>query len=214
MVIWGSPGTMVPWNPAKNPSWWWERKQYLGWLKPSDLVSWTLSASSFSHAYSMISRDDDGWNFYKVYDDLVNELTASALFPEPALSLGVYNLGLIVYGTGKLIGFVVQESTPDWLQHPIAAFSASPLAGDGPLEVQFTDESLWSPKKWHWDFGDGETSTLQHPIHVYFATGVYRVMLTVSNEAGSDTLTKFAYITVVHGMSVYTPTWFLKIGPL
>lgn len=50
--------------------------------------------------------------------------------------------------------------------------------------TRFKDESLilnQSIALWHWDFGDGRTSTLQHPNHSYAAPGTYWVSLTVSN---------------------------------
>jgi PKD repeat protein len=47
-----------------------------------------------------------------------------------------------------------------------------------------------------WDWGDGYTSTLQHPTHTYQVPGVYTVTLTVTNAGGSDTLRKPYYITV------------------
>lgn len=49
--------------------------------------------------------------------------------------------------------------------------------------TKFKDESLilnQSIASWQWDFGDGSTSTLQHPNHSYAAPGTYWVSLTVS----------------------------------
>ena len=37
---------------------------------------------------------------------------------------------------------------------------------------------------WLWDFGDGQTSTLQNPSHVYATPGSYTVTLTVTNSDG------------------------------
>ncbi|TNE58413.1 MAG: PKD domain-containing protein, partial [Bacteroidetes bacterium] len=48
------------------------------------------------------------------------------------------------------------------------------------LEIEFVDYSFDSPTSWFWDFGDGETSTDQNPIHVYSDFDVYTVCLTVS----------------------------------
>ena len=39
---------------------------------------------------------------------------------------------------------------------------------------------------WLWDFGDGQTSTIQHPIHTFSTAGSYLVCLTVDNECGDD----------------------------
>ena len=37
---------------------------------------------------------------------------------------------------------------------------------------------------WLWDFGDGNTSTLQNPTHVYLASGTYNVTLNVTDTNG------------------------------
>ncbi|MDY0129961.1 MAG: PKD domain-containing protein [Methanosarcina vacuolata] len=80
---------------------------------------------------------------------------------------------------------------------PFANFSAKPTEGKAPLTVAFTDESTRSPTKWKWDFGDGTSSTKQNPTHKYSKVGVYTVKLTVTNAAGSNTVTKADYIKVV-----------------
>jgi PKD repeat protein len=77
-----------------------------------------------------------------------------------------------------------------------AAFTASPTSGPAPLTVQFTDTSTGTPTAWTWAFGDGVTSTDQHPVHTYTDPGTYTVSLTVDDAAGSDTETKADYITV------------------
>lgn len=38
-----------------------------------------------------------------------------------------------------------------------------------------------------WDFGDGDTSTLKNPVHVYATGGTYTVVLTATNECGTST---------------------------
>ena len=37
---------------------------------------------------------------------------------------------------------------------------------------------------WYWEFGDGNTSTLQNPSHTYANPGTYYGTLTVKNECG------------------------------
>lgn len=85
------------------------------------------------------------------------------------------------------------------MKAPVAAFSASEtLTGKGDT-VQFTDESLFFPAQYHWVFQGGTPShsTDQNPRVVYSDTGHFNVTLTVSNAAGSDSLTKTGYIRVV-----------------
>lgn len=79
---------------------------------------------------------------------------------------------------------------------PEVAFSASPLTGPPPLTVVFSDSSTNDPETWLWRFGDGDTSTLQNPTHVYDSTGSYDVTLVVTNSVGTDSLVKPGYIEV------------------
>ncbi|MCI0575506.1 MAG: tandem-95 repeat protein [Chloroflexi bacterium] len=76
----------------------------------------------------------------------------------------------------------------------LASFTAAPLSGSVPLTVTFADASPGNVTGWLWDFGDGLTSTLQSPAHIYTLAGVYSVVLTVSGPGGSDTLTRTNYI--------------------
>jgi uncharacterized repeat protein (TIGR01451 family) len=55
----------------------------------------------------------------------------------------------------------------------------------GPL-VHFTD--LSTGIGWHWDFGDGSTSTVHNPTHFYATTGTYNVCLRVIGECLVDSI--------------------------
>jgi PKD repeat protein len=77
---------------------------------------------------------------------------------------------------------------------PVAAFVGSPLSGEIPLTVDFTDQSTEAPTSWLWDFGDGNTSTLQNPSHTYTVAGDYTVTLTATNAFGFDDEVKLNYI--------------------
>ncbi|MFT3829102.1 MAG: PKD domain-containing protein [Opitutaceae bacterium] len=56
--------------------------------------------------------------------------------------------------------------------------------------VVFSDRSAGEITAWKWDFGDGATSTDQHPQHVYAASGSYSVVLEVTGPSGSSRLAK------------------------
>ena len=79
---------------------------------------------------------------------------------------------------------------------PVAAFTATPATGVAPLVVNFADQSTGSTTSWSWDFGDGATSTLENPSHVYAAAGTYTVALTATGPGGSNTNTQANLITV------------------
>ncbi len=65
---------------------------------------------------------------------------------------------------------------------PSAAFSHS---ANG-LMVFFTDQSINGVFNF-WDFGDGNTSNLIDPVHVYSAQGTYGIYMISYNGCGSDT---------------------------
>ena len=69
---------------------------------------------------------------------------------------------------------------------PSAQFTYSPSNPSAGQSVQFTDLSTNSPTSWAWTFGDGGTSTVKNPTHVFSTNGSYRVNLTATNASGSS----------------------------
>lgn len=88
--------------------------------------------------------------------------------------------------------------------HPEAAFSVMPeevyVPGD---EVRFFDLSV-DAVDYLWDFGDGNHSTEAHPVHEYTESGLYDVMLHVTNEYGC------ADSTVIEGAVTAISKGFIK----
>jgi|GEM_PF-988198 len=94
---------------------------------------------------------------------------------------------------------------------PVANFSANATNVTPGTTVSFTDLSTNTPTSWAWTFGDGGTSTIKNPTHLYSAVGVYTVVLTATNAVGSNTCTKTSYITVntaTAGCDTIIPTSF------
>jgi PKD repeat protein len=90
----------------------------------------------------------------------------------------------------------VQLLTPPLLPDFIASIT-DPCSGSS---VSFTDESTGNATGWDWAFPGGTpgTSTSQNPSGIVYATpGIYDVTLTISNTAGTGTLTKTSLITVL-----------------
>ncbi len=78
-------------------------------------------------------------------------------------------------------------------------FSATPLTLCVGNTVTFTDLStnVGGPViSWSWNFGDGITSTLQNPSHIYSVPGTYNITLTASNGTISIAEVKANYIIV------------------
>lgn len=72
---------------------------------------------------------------------------------------------------------------------PLALFSVAPSTGMAPLAVTFSDETIPGTKPvtfWEWNFGDGESSNEQNPVHTYTEPGEYTVTLTVATVVAVD----------------------------
>lgn len=85
-------------------------------------------------------------------------------------------------------------------QAPNAQFVANPLSVCVGQPISFTDQSTagGSPIiSYTWNFGNGETSTLQNTSFVYTTPGVYTITLAVQSANGqADAEVKTNYITV------------------
>ena len=78
--------------------------------------------------------------------------------------------------------------------HAHVAFDARNITGPVPLHVSFTNHSFQGVRSFHWDFGDGQTSTENNPVHVYPNPGIYSVTLTVEGLTGNTSEKKINLI--------------------
>jgi S-formylglutathione hydrolase len=69
--------------------------------------------------------------------------------------------------------------------------------------VQFTNTSI-NAETFDWDFGDGNASTEENPVHIYNETGTFNVLLTISNSNGSDGATGSVIIKGMPGLLIDT----------
>ncbi len=81
-----------------------------------------------------------------------------------------------------------------------AAFEADTNMGCAPLVVQFINNSILGVH-YLWNFGDGATSTLMNPSHIYTDTGKFTVTLKAINDTSqsgvySNTCVKMNYIQI------------------
>lgn len=91
---------------------------------------------------------------------------------------GVFTVTLVVSNNGCRDTLRIQNYIQ--IKPPIARFTDSSGCGD-PFTRRFIDQSIGATS-WQWDFGDGNTSTLQNPMHTYAAAGSYTVQLVVRND--------------------------------
>lgn len=120
----------------------------------------------------------------------------TSLFQTP-VSGATYTAGLDAQTVAQLQGaadLVILDSLDHFKLHPIdepvqANFTFNEANGF----VQFTNTSTREDQL-SWDFGDGNTSTLEHPDHQYSAANNFPVTLIASNGCASDTLTQMVLV--------------------
>jgi gliding motility-associated-like protein len=91
--------------------------------------------------------------------------------------------------------------------NPIADFDISPnRASVLDSKIQFTDLSN-NVTYWNWYFGDGDSSHIQHPAHIYTEPGDYYPFLLVSTSQGCiDTISK--RVIILKDATFYAPSAF------
>jgi PGF-pre-PGF domain-containing protein len=144
--------------------------------------------------FTDISQNANEWNW-----DFGDGATSNEQNPDYTyFSAGNYTVVLTVNNengsSSKTLNINVEEEPDQEETLPVANFDADTTSGYAPLDVQFTDLSQ-NANEWYWNFGDGNTSTEQDPLHIYSSAGNYDVNLTVVNE--NKTSSKITTINVL-----------------
>ncbi len=116
---------------------------------------------------------------------------------------GKYTIKLIASNSTGADSIIKTQYVTVYAQ-PVVDFTADINTGCYPLPVQFTDQSKPGNDTinlWQWDFGDGASSALQNPKHVYTSSGNYNITLRVRNTNGClTTLSKTQFIKINAGV--------------
>jgi len=105
---------------------------------------------------------------------------------------GFWNLSRhhTMYGQAdQLCLFKLMPLEPQFVK-PIAADWSFQVVDMDRRLVAFKDLSAGTIQSWHWDFGDGATSTEPNPLHTYQKPDHYVVVLDVTGPAGKSRRSK------------------------
>lgn len=134
--------------------------------------------------FKVTNMPEDGiylWNFGD--GSFSNHPNPEHTFTKP----GRYQVMLSMSAAG--VGTIQNKPSSDVIEiheAPMAAFNILKQEYDGHLpSVHFENRSL-AGEQYLWDFGDGQTSKIAHPDHIYKKKGVYQVELTVTNKTGCE----------------------------
>ncbi len=111
-----------------------------------------------------------------------------------ASNIGLYSIQIVGTDNGTPAASTTANIFVNIVAAPTVAFTFSPQPPQAPpTTVQFTDNSVGAVS-WFWDFGDGDTSTLQNPTHTYTSDSVYTVTLTIETAGGCSGIYTLAYL--------------------
>ena len=107
-------------------------------------------------------------------------------------NIKTYNVKLLVSGLA-CPNLKDSITYPLLIDAPIASFNMSDsVSCIDTISIKFTDlSSTYTPttiQNWNWNFGDGNSSTVQSPTHVFRKPGKYFITLTVTNNEGCTSL--------------------------
>jgi pimeloyl-ACP methyl ester carboxylesterase/PKD repeat protein len=125
----------------------------------------------------------------------VTNLNLTANINTSSLTNGTHQIHIQFKDVGDLWSVVLTDTIVKTLS-PIANFTAIDTSVCIGNPIQFNNLSQNSTS-YVWNFGDGSaTSTLTNPTHIYASAGNYTVTLLATGNSQTDTIIKFAYISV------------------
>ncbi|ETR66471.1 MAG: hypothetical protein OMM_12759, partial [Candidatus Magnetoglobus multicellularis str. Araruama] len=115
------------------------------------------------------------------------------------VQLTVSNIAEAEHSISKYHYIQIQDTQPK------VTFSAYPRYGQKALIVRFYNQStsFYEITDWHWDFGDGETSSGANPTHTYDHSGYYSVTLEVISAGGTFETYQNNYIRVFESVETF-----------
>jgi gliding motility-associated-like protein len=116
--------------------------------------------------------------------------STSATPPAQTYPAGLFTVTLTITTTGGCTA-TASGTVKVGSVKPTAAFTFIPPAFCVDSLFKFTDGSLPVPPgtdQWFWDFGDGNTATIQNPTHAYILPGNYNVRLTAYDRGCWDSI--------------------------
>lgn len=151
------------------------------------------------------NRNGEGWTQFSTSTNPVYGFTLG----------GSYDIRLVVEGpdgTSNLDRLAYVTATGG----VVAGFTGTPLTGNAPLTVAFTDGSSGTivTRTWEYRRNNGawvEFSSSTNPSFQFNSAGTYDIRLTVTGSSTSDTLTRSAYV-IVTGTNTIAATIYDETG--
>jgi gliding motility-associated-like protein len=154
------------------------------------MIDYTPIEFSKHQADTMVCSDSLVLSVYPIYGILPYEISWS-----PNSDLTDTNLASTWANPGQTTNFIIEvkdisgcPSVWDTINVEVnpkvyVSFISNKYSGCEPLEVNFTDLSTPNITEWKWYFGDGDSSSVKDPTHI-FSAGVYNITLKAKASSG------------------------------
>ena len=146
--------------------------------------------SSFNRAKILYSGTENNDKNFKA----IEQTEEFSFKPGDVLKMTAYAYG---YEEGVIEDTPEEDMTYTYELNPnLLTFTGDTLSGYVPFITHFyPTTNLPTISQYFWDFGDGETSTLQMPTHTYFTHDMwYTVSLTVTSGSNAYTCQRMNYV--------------------
>ena len=159
-------------------------------------VSSTSNCSGVTACFTS-SSVGNGLHYNWIFGDSVTSTQANPC--HLYLHSGNFNVsGIVTDAAGCTDTFTQIQTVQVVIPHP-AFVADTTTATCPPLSVSFTNLTTGATPAvtWLWNFGDGQTSTLKNPFHIYASPGLFTVSLTASVPNGCvDSVVHVDYIKI------------------
>ncbi len=122
------------------------------------------------HFTNLSDANQYNWNFGE--GGIANDINPSYVYALP----GMYDVCLVAIDTMR---DCVEKSCKRLEIGNTGCFAEFTYQYENDSTVRFTNISAGTANKWYWNFGDGNNSFLQHPVHTFDEPGTYPVCLLV-----------------------------------
>jgi PKD repeat protein len=144
------------------------------------------------------------WDFWDTSPPVT---TSTAIVTHTYTATGTYNVTLTASNSAGSSSVTDLVEIISVVIAPVASFTSSPdELGQATVFINTSQDGGDDPENitYQWTFGDGASSTNQHPTHTYNAPGAYVVSLTISNSVGSNAFSD--RVTINPGSEGQDPT--------
>lgn len=170
-----------------------------GWLSAIGGEDFNRIARWDGENWSKVGNGIENGSVYTI-EEFRDELYFGGTFTE----VKSYSIGDSIVPAQRAYGIArwhMPDTNCSYMRPMVQTYSDTFYLENGQAVAQLYNNNKYVDS-WSWDFGDGETDTVQNPLHVYTDTGVYTVQVVVTDANCPKTKIAHKQIVVVNSSSV------------